>query len=96
MERSRVMLIKIKANHNSFIIWLHIAYTGWTEAAQLITSAVREDIKADIFTADFGIWKPAYSTSAFSNQILSDMWLFYQIGNDWKHHEKFSENVVNN
>ena len=44
-------------------------YIGWTEAAQLITSAIEKTFKADIFTADLAFGKQAYSTSAFSNQI---------------------------
>ena len=48
-------------------------YIGWTEAAQLITSAIEKIFKADIFTADLAFGKQAYSTSAFSNQILSIM-----------------------
>ena len=48
-------------------------YIGWTEAAQLITSAIEKTFKADIFTADLAFGKQAYSTSAFSNQILSIM-----------------------
>ena len=43
------------------------------EAAQLITSAIEKTFKADIFTADLAFGKQAYSTSAFSNQILSIM-----------------------
>ena len=43
---------------------------------QLITSAIEKTFKADIFTADLAFGKQAYSTSAFSNQILSIMWLF--------------------
>ena len=51
-------------------------YIGWTEAAQLITKAIERTFKAGIFTADLSSEKQAYSTSAFSNQILSIMWLF--------------------
>ena len=50
-----------------------LEYIGWSEAAQLIKSAIEETFKADIFTADLAFGKQAYSTSAFSNQILSIM-----------------------
>ncbi len=38
-------------------------YIGWTEAAQLITSAIEKTFKADIFTADLAFRKQAYSTT---------------------------------
>ncbi len=50
-----------------------LEYIGWSEAAQLIKSAIEETFKDDIFTADLAFGKQEYSTSAFSNQILSIM-----------------------
>ena len=64
-----------KANPCSVLLsgCMLLDYIGWTEAAQLITSAIEKTFKADIFTADLAFGKQAYSTSAFSNQILSIM-----------------------
>ena len=64
-----------KANPCSVLLsgCMLLEYIGWTEAAQLITSAIEKTFKADIFTADLAFGKQAYSTSAFSNQILSIM-----------------------
>ena len=75
MEQLRILQIKIKANPCSVLLsgCMLLDYIGWTEAAQLITSAIEKTFKADIFTADLAFGKQAYSTSAFSNQILSIM-----------------------
>lgn len=64
-----------KANPCSVLLsgCMLLEYIGWTGAAQLITSAIEKTFKADIFTADLAFGKQAYSTSAFSNQILSIM-----------------------
>lgn len=64
-----------KANPCSVLLsgCMLLDYIGWTEAVQLITSAIEKTFKADIFTADLAFGKQAYSTSAFSNQILSIM-----------------------
>ena len=64
-----------KANPCSVLLsgCMLLDYIGWTEAAQLITNAIEKTFKADIFTADLAFGKQAYSTSAFSNQILSIM-----------------------
>ena len=48
-----------------------LEYIGWSEAAELIISAIEKNFKSGIFTADLAFGKRAYSTSGFSNQILS-------------------------
>ena len=40
-------------------------------AAELIISAIEKNFKSGIFTADLAFGKRAYSTSGFSNQIIS-------------------------
>ena len=48
-----------------------LEYIGWSEAAELIISAIEKNFKSGIFTADLAFGKRAYSTSGFSNQIIS-------------------------
>lgn len=48
-----------------------LEYIGWSEAAQLIIGAIEKNFKSGIFTADLAFGKQAFSTSDFSNQILS-------------------------
>ena len=59
-----------------------LEYIGWSEAAELIISAIEKNFKSGIFTADLAFGKRAYSTSGFSNQILSIIWLFF--AQKWK------------
>ena len=75
MEQLRISRIKIKANPAQFYYLgcMLLDYIGWTEAAQLITSAIEKTFKADIFTSDLAFGKQAFNESAFSNQILSIM-----------------------
>ena len=75
MEQLQISRIKIRLTLAQFLLsgCMLLDYIGWTEAAQLITSAIEKTFKADIFTADLAFGKQAYSTSAFSNQILSIM-----------------------
>ena len=56
-----------KANPCSVLLsgCMLLDYIGWTEAAQLITSAIEKTFKADIFTADL-----AFGETSLFNECL--------------------------